>query len=90
MAVTVTAAATAADSAVAVTTAAITAASAQGQRSDVSLTVAEVAALRTVLPHEGSPPLAEAQTSPGVTHPLLVEATWVQRSEVRAVEGAQR
>lgn len=63
--------------------AAITAASAQGQRSEVGLTVAEVAALRTVLPHEGSPPLAEAQTGPGVTHPLLVKATWGQRSGVR-------
>lgn len=38
------------------------------------LTVAEVAALRTVLLHERLPALAEAEASPRVTHSLLIQA----------------
>lgn len=36
------------------------------------LTVAEVTALRTVLLHEGLPPLTEAKSSPRVTNSLLI------------------
>lgn len=53
------------------------------------LTVAEVTALRTVLLHEGLPPLTEAEASPWITHPLLIQ-TPCNRQKVTGSESGGR
>lgn len=49
---------------------------------DPRVTVAEVTALRTVLPHEGLPSFAESESSPWITDPLLILASYKHKHNI--------
>lgn len=48
----------------------------QGGSAQNGLTEAEVTAPGTVLLHEGPPSLTEAEASPGIADPLLIQTPW--------------